>query len=103
MRLAVLGASGFIGSRIVEKFHLLGRAEVRPVVRRAARLAGTARFALPGRIADGFDRAALAAALAGCEAAVHAIAGDRRTILGTAEAAYRAAQAAGLKRLVYLS
>ena len=45
----------------------------------------------------------LAAALAGCEVVVHAIAGDHRTILATAEAAYRAAQDAGLKRMVYLS
>lgn len=103
MRVAVLGASGFIGSRIVEKFHLGGGMEVRPIVRNVARLAGAARFALDGRVADGFDRAALAAAFSGYEAAVHAIAGDRRTILSTAEATYRAAQDAGLKRLVYLS
>ena len=103
MRLAVLGASGFIGARIVERLHLCRKAEVRPVVRNAARLAGPARFALDGRVADGFDRAALAAAMEGCEIAVHAIAGDRRTILRTAEAAYRAAQDAGVRRLIYLS
>ncbi len=103
MRIAVLGASGFIGSRIVEKFHLGGGMEVRPIVRSAARLAGAARFALDGRIADGFDRAALAAAMAGCDGVVHAIAGDRRTILGTAEAAYLGAKDAGVKRMIYLS
>lgn len=103
MRVAVLGASGFIGSRIVEKLHLGGRTEVRPVVRSPARLAGAARFALDQRIADGFDRAALAAAMAGCEAVVHAIAGDRRTILGTAEAVYLGAKDAGVKRMIYLS
>ena len=103
MRLAVLGASGFIGARIVERLHLCRRAEIRPVVRNPARLAGPARFALDGRVADGLDRAALAAAMAGCDAVVHAIAGDRRTILGTAEAAYCAAQDAGVRRMIYLS
>lgn len=103
MRVAVLGASGFIGGRIVERLHLLGSLEVRPVVRAASRLAGAARFALDARVADGRDHGALARALAGCDAAIHAIAGDRRTILGTAETAYRAAEEAGVRRLIYLS
>src|SRR5439155_25947513 len=98
-----LGASGFIGSRIVEKFYLSGRVEVWPIVRRAARLAGAARFSLNGGVADGFDRAALARSLAGCDAVIHAIAGDHRTIVATAEATYRAADDAGLKRMIYLS
>lgn len=103
MRVAILGASGFIGGRIVERLHLTGEAEPRPVVRTAARLAGPARFALDGRVADALDRRALAEAMAGCEAAVHAVAGDRRTILLSADAAYRAAEETGLKRLIYLS
>jgi nucleoside-diphosphate-sugar epimerase len=103
MRVAVLGASGFIGSRLVERLHLTGAAEVRPVVRAAARLAGPARFALDGRVADARDRRALAEALGGCDAVVHAVAGDHATIVDAAEAAYRAAADAGVKRLVYLS
>ena len=103
MRIAVLGANGFIGSRLVELLHLSGAAEPRPIVRTAARLAGAARFALDGRVADGFDEPALAEAMAGCEAVVHAISGDRRTIVETAANAYRAAQAAGLRRMIYLS
>ena len=103
MRVAVLGASGFIGSRTVEKFHLSGRVEVRPVVRQTGRLAGVARFGLDGLVADGFDRSALAAALAGCDVVIHAIAGDHRTIIDTAQTTYRAASDAGVKRMIYLS
>jgi predicted dehydrogenase/nucleoside-diphosphate-sugar epimerase len=102
-RIAVLGANGFIGSRTVEMLHLSGSAEVRPVVRRYAALAGLSRFALDCRIADGLDVAALRDAVAGCDVVVHAIAGDRRTIVASAAAAYRAAEAAGVRRLVYLS
>jgi nucleoside-diphosphate-sugar epimerase len=103
MQVAILGASGFIGGRLVERFHLTGQMKPRPVARTPARLAGAARFALEGRVADALDRRALADAIAGCDAAVHAIAGDRRTIIGSAEAAYRAAEDAGLRRMVYLS
>jgi len=103
LRVAVLGANGFIGNRTVEMFHLGSLAEVRPVVRSVARLARPARFDLDCRIANGFDQAALSGAFQGCDVVVHAIAGDARTILGTLAPAYRAAQEAGVRRFVYLS
>jgi nucleoside-diphosphate-sugar epimerase len=102
-RVAVLGAGGFIGSRVVESFHLQGWAEVRPIVRRVSGLARSRRFNLDSRIADGCDAQALRAALAGCEYVVHAIAGDNATIVGTVEPVYRAAEHAGVRRIVYLS
>jgi len=103
LRVAVLGANGFIGGRAVERFHLAELAEVRPVVRSLDGLARLARFDLDGRVADAFDQAALRTAFAGCEAVIHAVAGDRKTILGTVEPTYRAAQEAGVRRLIYLS
>ena len=99
----ILGANGFIGSRIVELFHLRSLAAVRPIVRTLSSAARCSRFPLSVRIADGFDETALRQAVDGCDVLIHAIAGDRRTILGTLIAAYRAAHAAGVKRLVYLS
>jgi nucleoside-diphosphate-sugar epimerase len=101
--IAILGANGFIGSRAVEMLHLSGNAEVRPIVRRPQALARVSRFALDGRVADGFDKFALIRALRGCETVVHAIAGDARTILGTVEPLYAAASMAGLRRLIYIS
>jgi nucleoside-diphosphate-sugar epimerase len=101
--IAVVGANGFIGSRVVEMLHLEGATPVRPVVRRASALASAARFALEGRVADALDTSALRDALAGCDAVVHCVAGDAETIVKSAEAVYGAAEAAGCRRLVYLS
>lgn len=103
MKVGILGAGGFIGSRVVESWHLSGIADVRPIVRRHSGLATTGRFGLDVAIADGRDETGLSQALSGCDAVVHAIAGDPETILGTLTPVYRAAEAAGLKRLVYLS
>ena len=102
-RVAVLGAGGFIASRIVEMLHLGNVAEVRPVARTAAGLGRASRFALDARVADAFDAGALRRAFDGVDVVVHAIAGDRRTILGTLGPTYAAASAAGVRRLVYLS
>ena len=100
---AVLGAGGFIGNRAVEMLHLGNQARVVPIVRQPSGLALPCRFDLPVRIADAFDERALAAAFAGCDSAVIAIAGDPKTIVGTIAPIYRAADAAGIKRIVYLS
>ncbi|KFC67370.1 Hopanoid-associated sugar epimerase [Devosia sp. LC5] len=102
-RIAILGAGGFIGNRAVEMLTLGGQYEVRPVVRSAQSLALASRFALDGRIADGRDEGALRAAFAGCTAVIHAMAGDPQTIVAAIEPVYRAAGAAGVKRLIYLS
>lgn len=101
--IAVLGASGFVGSRLLELWHLSGWAEVRPVVRQVGSLARLARFNLDWRLADGSDEAALTAAFQGCEAVVNLIVGNPDVIVANAIASYRAAQAAGVKRMVYLS
>lgn len=99
----VLGANGFIGSRIVELFHLRSLLAVRPIVRNISSAARCSRFAVEVRIADGFDASALRQAVDGCDILIHAIAGDRRTILGTLAPTYQAAMAAGVRRLIYLS
>lgn len=99
---AIVGAGGFIGGRLVETLSLTGPEVSRPVVRRASALAGAARFALDGRVADARDEAALTRAFAGCSHVVHAVAGDPATIVETVAPVYRAAAAAGVRRLVYL-
>lgn len=103
LNVAILGANGFIGSRAVEMFHLGGLAEVRPIVRTMSSLARLSRFDLDCRVADAFDQSALRAAFEGCDVVVHAIAGDRKTIVESLAPTYQAAQEAGVRRLVYLS
>lgn len=103
LKIAILGANGFIGSRMVEMLHLEGLAEVRPIVRTMYSLARLSRFNLDGRVANAFDTSSLKTAFEGCEVVVHAVAGDRKTIVESLEPIYHAAQAAGVRRLVYLS
>ena len=79
LRVAVVGANGFVGSRLVEQWHLEGRAEVVPVVRRPEAAASALRLALDCRVADALDERGLACAFAGCDAVVHAAAGARRS------------------------
>ncbi len=103
MRVAVLGASGFIGNRTVEMLHLGGRTEVRPIVRRVAGMALASRFALDCRLADACDGEALTRAFEGCDVVVHAVAGDAQVILDTLAPTFHAARQASVRRIVYLS
>lgn len=102
-RVALLGAGGFIGSRVVEMFHLGGLGEVRPVVRSVGALARLSRFDLECRVADALDPRSLRAAFADCDRVIHAIAGDPATIRAAVAPVYRAAEEAGVRRIVYLS
>ncbi|MER5358417.1 NAD-dependent epimerase/dehydratase family protein [Streptomyces sp. NPDC002785] len=112
-RIAVTGASGFIGGRVVERLVLGTDAEVRPVVRgfgRAARLAPLPQDRIGFRIADLTDAPALGRALDGCDTVVHCAFGssgevDERwaaTVDGTAHL-LAAARDAGVRRVVHLS
>jgi nucleoside-diphosphate-sugar epimerase len=103
MKIAIIGANGFIGTRLVEVWHLGGRHAVVPVVRRVSGLALVARFALDWRIGDALDGASLTRALAGCDAVVHAALGDTRQIEAMPAILCAAAAAARVRRVVYLS
>ncbi len=103
MKIAIIGASGFVGLRLVERLHLEGKAEIIPIAHAYRSLAVLARFSLPWKVADATDAAALAEALKGCDAVVHAALGDAPQIVAMAAALYPAAQQAGVKRIVALS
>ncbi len=102
MKWAVLGASGFIGTRLVECLHLSGR-DVRPIVRQVSSLARVARFDLDWRIASLTDPEAMVAALKGCDTLVHCAVGDDSVVVQGVAPIYEAAQRAGIRRIVYLS
>lgn len=103
MSIAIIGANGFIGTRLVELLHLGGDHTVVPVVRRASGLALPARFALDWRIGDALNVESLAAAISDCEAVVHVALGDSRQIETMPVVLCEAAAAAGVKRVIYLS
>lgn len=103
MKVAIVGASGFIGTRIIEQFRLGGGPELVALVRRPASLALPARFALETHVADGLDIDAMARAFSGCQAVIHAALGDPAQIERMPVALCLAAASAGVPRLVYLS
>src|SRR4051812_8697989 len=103
MEVAIVGANGFIGSRVVEYLHLTGKANVRPVVRNLAGLARAARFRLDYRVGNALDQTEMERALVGCEIVIHAVAGSPQTVIESVAPIYRAANAAGVRRLIYLS
>ncbi len=101
--LAVLGASGFVGVRLVEMHHLGGGVPVRPIYYRPSSMAPLARFQLDGRLADYSHADSLAKALDGCGTLVHLATGDPKVILSLLEPVYAAAAHAGVKRMVFMS
>lgn len=102
-RIAIIGASGFVGLRTTEILSARTDLDVVPIVRAASSLAVLARQRLDWRIADFLGEAPLAAALHGCTVCVHAAIGDAGQIVRMAEVAYRACANAGVQRLVWLS
>lgn len=103
LTIGVLGASGFVGSRIVEKFHLEGVARIVPIVRGFGGLTRSSRFAMETRIADVLDYDALVKALAGCDIVVNAVLGRYNQIVAEPPVIYRAAETAGVRRLIHIS
>jgi nucleoside-diphosphate-sugar epimerase len=102
-KIAILGAGGFVGSRMVEIFYLMQIAEILPVVRRVASMARLSRFQLEIAIADSRDSDSLAKALHGCNVLVDCTVGLPVDIEAGAKALIPAAKAAGVRRVVYLS
>ena len=100
---AIIGANGFIGTRIVEMLHLSSLAEVRPIVRTFTSLAPLSKFDLDFRIADAFNQSALRSAFENCDSVIHCVAGDPKVILGTINPTYYAAEQASIRRFIYLS
>jgi nucleoside-diphosphate-sugar epimerase len=100
---AVLGASGFVGSRLLELFHLRGTARVRPIVRGYTSLARLSRFDLDWRIADACDITSLVSAFNGCDTVVNLLVANPDVIVANATAAYKAAEKAGVRRMVFMS
>jgi uncharacterized protein YbjT (DUF2867 family) len=109
MKVAVLGATGFVGSHLVP--HLVrGGHTVRAISRRGRRLAGWGTEVQP-LAADVETGAGLGAALTGVDALVHLVAIPREADGRTFEAVnvwgvenmLTAAQAAGVHRIVHLS
>lgn len=105
MSVAIIGAGGFVGTRLIESLVLDGRTGVRPIVRSYRNMAGLCRFgaAVDVQRADAEKTASLTAALRGMDTAVNVTTGPPAGIVRSTAAIHEACVSAGVKRLVHLS
>jgi nucleoside-diphosphate-sugar epimerase len=103
--IAIIGAGGFVGSRLTESLVLAGHEGVRPVIRHHRNLAGLCRYgnAIDVRLADAESLAALRPALAGCHTVVNLLTGVPAGIVRSTEAIYQACVDSGVTRLIHMS
>ena len=102
MKIGIVGASGFVGNRAAEVFHAQGH-EIRPIVRAASSIDRLTQKNLDCQLANVFDQSALEVAFKGCDVVIHSILGSSGLIRGSVTPAYKAAQKAGVRRIIYLS
>ena len=104
-KFAVIGAGGFVGSRLVQSIVLDGLATVRAIGRSYGSCASLAYLgsAIERAIADAQDRKALAETFNGCDVAINLVSGRIDTIINSTSAIYDACLDAGVKRLIHMS
>lgn len=102
---AIVGAGGFVGTRLAESLVLDSQIGVRAVVRSNSGLAPLCRFGgrLETLVADATDPKALAPTLEGCSAVVNLVTGPPRTIRDSSQTIYQACRESSVARLVHLS
>ena len=100
---AVLGAGGFVGARLLEMAVRTGRDDIVPIVRALRSVGRAAHLGTTYRLGDVSRRDSLERALAGCAAVVNLTKGDPSEIVPATKTIYDAAVAAGARLLVHLS
>ncbi|XWK89090.1 MAG: NAD(P)-dependent oxidoreductase [Phormidium sp.] len=103
MRIGIVGATGFVGTRAVEMLNVEGTSEVRPIVHSQSSLEKLAHHKLDCRIANSFSQSSLESAFKGCDVVIQSILGTPGLIRGTVAPTYKAAEKVGVRRIIYLS
>jgi nucleoside-diphosphate-sugar epimerase len=100
---AVVGAGGFVGARLLEMATHAGRTDVVPVVRAYRSVGRNAHLGVRHRIADASRPSSLEPALAGCDVVVNLTTGRPADILPVTRSVYAAAVAVGARTVVHMS
>jgi nucleoside-diphosphate-sugar epimerase len=103
--IAIIGAGGFVGSRLTESLVLAGHAGIHAVVRSYRNTAGLCRFgsSIDVRRANAEEMLSLSEALAGVHTVVNVTTGAPAAIVRSTSAIYTACVRAGVSRFVHLS
>jgi len=99
----VTGAGGFVGGRVVERFHLDGLAKVRAAVHRWSSAARIGRFPVDIVKLDIMDKDSLTRAMKDSDFVIHCAYGDKRVNEKGTENVLQAALEVGVRRLVHFS
>jgi predicted dehydrogenase/nucleoside-diphosphate-sugar epimerase len=102
LRIAVFGASGFVGSALIERLHRAG-ADFVALIHSPGNAWRLARHALPLRSVDTLSPAAVGEALQGCTHVVNCTRGSDETMIDGLNNMLAAAKKQGVRRFVHLS
>jgi len=102
-RIAVVGASGFVGATLVERLLARGRYTVVPLIHSTGSAWRLSRHALDLRTVELLSPEALRTALRGCTHVVNCSSGPREVMLRGLENLLGASLAEGVQRFVHLS
>ena len=101
--MALIGAGGYVGARIIEKSILLGSPTIVPIVRSWRSQGRLARYGIRTFMSEVSDTESLVPLLRGCGMAVNLTMGENNVMLRNVKALHEACAIAGVPILVHVS
>jgi|GEM_PF-6934829 len=101
--IALIGAGGYVGSRLIERSVLLGDIPLVPIVRSYRAEGRLARYGIRMAWGDAGNPASLVPSLIGCGMAVNLTMGDDNRIVSDVKSIYAACREAGVPLMVHMS
>jgi nucleoside-diphosphate-sugar epimerase len=103
LRVGVVGAGGFVGSRLVEQAVLLGKPDLVPIIRSYRSLGRVARFGVACRMGDATRLESIGPAIAGCDAVVNVSLGETEQIETVVATLFEACRQQRVPLLIHVS